>query len=77
MKGIITKVEATDSISTFNVVGEEHEVEFGDAPVLRQRFVVGEKGVGLWRTSVVTGLAIVSETETKITTLYSIYILKI
>lgn len=77
MKGIITKVEVLDDISAFNNIGEDHKIEFPTMPVLRKRFAVGEEGKGIWSTSPVVKLEVMSETKTVITTLFSVYILEV
>ena len=77
MKGIITKVEVLDEISAFNSIGEDHIIEFADFPILRDCFAVIEKGKGLWATSVVTKLEVMSPKTTAVTTTFSVYVLTV
>ncbi len=77
IKAIITKVEVLDEVSDYNTVGEAHQVEFEDLPVLRERFIVNENDKGIWATSVITQLQVISEKTTAITTTYSIYVLTV
>ena len=73
MKGIITKVEATNPESEYNSVGDEHLVEFEALPLINERFVLHEEGRPLWSTSGVQMIKKEDANHYLINTYYSVY----